>query len=51
VRFQTEFGDGSAATSKRFDSNIFELHFRTEVMVLETDETFEQAIAVLQMAD
>ena len=46
---KTEFGD--AATSKQFDSNVFELHFRTEVMVLEADETFEQAIAVLQMAD
>ena len=46
---KTEFGD--AATSKRFDSNVFELHFRTEVMVLEADETFEQTIAVLQMAD
>src|SRR5512140_3365404 len=44
-----DFGD--AATSKRFDSNVFELHFRTKVMVLEADETFEQAIAVLQMAD
>src|SRR5260370_35723100 len=39
------------ATSKRFYSDVFELHFRTEVMVLEADETFEQAIAVLQMAD
>ena len=46
---KTEFGNG--ATSKRFDSNVFELHFRTEVMVLEADEAFERTIAVLQMAD